>query len=320
VVAVTSLLPFPQAGGGVSAAHSVRARLLAAIDAARGDILVEQDRPSGPHTGSGYGLTYPWYPRPGHQVRIHTLGWAADGRLFQDAEFIFTMPAGHGTPAMNPIDGDADLTVMGIFFAVFPARRAWGKWHHTNKTLGLSADAAGIRYQLANGQFKIIRRGVVDGHKAIELGIEPGETTPRHPGGLPPDLAAARPAASQVNRWPGRGRDTASESIMPNACQNIGTSRHLGRSTASRVRSDAKPSAQPALVRTQHLPLPAETAPGLGISGLAGRLPVVSLCVMVCRCGPLHGSGYRTYGGRNRAGASGSPDRLLLDFGARRRR
>ncbi len=104
-------------------------------------------------------------------VRIHTLGWAADGRLFQDAEFIFTMPAGHGTPAMNPIDGDADLTVMDTFFAVFPARRAWGKWHHTNKTLGLSADAAGIRHQLANGQFKIIRRSVVDGHKAIELGM-----------------------------------------------------------------------------------------------------------------------------------------------------
>src|ERR1019366_1889931 len=48
----------------------------------------------------------------------------------------------------------------------------------------------------------------------------------------------------------------------------------------------------PTLVRTQHLPPPAETAHGLGIPGLAGRLSVVPLCVMVCRCEPLHSSGY----------------------------
>src|ERR1035438_3677603 len=46
------------------------------------------------------------------------------------------------------------------------------------------------------------------------------------------------------------------------------------------------------LVRTQHLPPPAETARGLGIPGLAGRLAVVPLCVMLCRCEPLHSSGY----------------------------
>ena len=105
VVAVTSLLPGPQAGGSLAAAHSLRARLLAAIDAARGDILMTHGQPSGPgqHGGSGYTLTYPWYPRPGQQVRIHTLGLGADGKLFQDDESIFTMPAGHGTPAMNPV-------------------------------------------------------------------------------------------------------------------------------------------------------------------------------------------------------------------------
>ena len=173
VVAVILLLPGPQAGGGLAAAHSLRARLLAAIDGARGDILSARGRPSGPgqNGGSDQTLTFPWYPRPGQQVRMHTLGWGADGRLFQDAESIFTMPAGHGTPAMNPVDGDADLTVTGTFFAVFPARHAWGKWHHLSLTLGLSADAAGIRHQLASGQFTIIRRGVVNGHQAIELGL-----------------------------------------------------------------------------------------------------------------------------------------------------
>jgi hypothetical protein len=66
------------------------------------------------------------------------------------------MPAGHGTPAMNPVVGEADLTVTGTFFAVVPARHAWGKWHHLSLTLGLSADAPGLRHQLATGQFKII--------------------------------------------------------------------------------------------------------------------------------------------------------------------
>jgi hypothetical protein len=102
---------------------------------------------------------------------VRTLGWGGDGKLFNDAESIFTMPAGHGTPAMNPVDGDADLTATGTFFAVFPARHTWGRWHHLSLTLGLPADAAGLRHQLANGHFKIIRRGVVDGHKATELGL-----------------------------------------------------------------------------------------------------------------------------------------------------
>src|ERR1035438_1151148 len=46
------------------------------------------------------------------------------------------------------------------------------------------------------------------------------------------------------------------------------------------------------LVRTQHLPPPAETARGLGIPGLAGLLANVPLCLMMCRCEPLHSSGY----------------------------
>jgi hypothetical protein len=79
VVAVITLTAGPQAGG-VSAAQPLRARLLAAIDAARGDILMTQSPPS-PHTGTGYELTYPWYPRPGQQVTIHNIGWDTQGKL-----------------------------------------------------------------------------------------------------------------------------------------------------------------------------------------------------------------------------------------------
>src|ERR1700687_4744082 len=45
-----------------------------------------------------------------------------------------------------------------------------------------------------------------------------------------------------------------------------------------------KPSAQPTLVRTQHLPPPAKTARSLRKRGPAGRFLLVPPCVMVCRC------------------------------------
>ena len=45
-----------------------------------------------------------------------------------------------------------------------------------------------------------------------------------------------------------------------------------------------KPSAQPTLVRTQHLPPPAKTARSLRKRGPAGRFPLVPPCVIVCRC------------------------------------
>jgi len=71
--------------------------------------------------------------------------------------------------------------------------------------------------------------------------------------------------------------------------ERLGRSRPL--SGVARV-SPVKPSAQPTQVRTLHLPPPAKTANGLGIPGLAGRLATVPLCLMMCRCEPLHSSGY----------------------------
>ena len=59
-----------------------------------------------------------------------------------------------------------------------------------------------------------------------------------------------------------------------------------------RDRLTVKPSAKPTLVRTQHLPLPAETARELGIPRLAGLLAAVPLCFIMFRCEPLRSSGY----------------------------
>ena len=46
-----------------------------------------------------------------------------------------------------------------------------------------------------------------------------------------------------------------------------------------------KPSAQPTLVRTQHLPPPAETAPWLRKRARGAVLLLVTLCLMACHCG-----------------------------------
>ena len=53
-----------------------------------------------------------------------------------------------------------------------------------------------------------------------------------------------------------------------------------------------KPSASPTLVRTQHLPLPAETARDLGIFRVRGSSCVVSSSVIAGQETSLHHAGY----------------------------
>ena len=72
---------------------------------------------------------------------------------------------------MNPVDGSVDLAVSNTLIVVYPSGHGWGEWHNQGQIVALPVNAAGLRRQLANGQFKIIRRGVVDGRKAIELAM-----------------------------------------------------------------------------------------------------------------------------------------------------
>ena len=180
-VAVATV-PGPARRGGPVSGPVLRARLLAAIDGARGDILSSQTQLSGPGEsgpGSGTGhsqtLTSPWYPRPGQRVRVHTLGYGSDGTLGKDFEYIFTMPAKPGASNTDPIDatvwGGEDLTVTGSFLAVFRATRTWGEWHRLTLNVELAADAAGIRQAISQGRLTVVGHGEVDGHQAIELGI-----------------------------------------------------------------------------------------------------------------------------------------------------
>jgi hypothetical protein len=68
-------------------------------------------------------------------------------------------------------------------------------------------------------------------------------------------VAAAAPAGPRAALRPG-------SLIMPNTCADSGASRSQGTSCAYGAGS-VKPSAQPTLVRTQHLPPPGKTAPDL---------------------------------------------------------
>jgi hypothetical protein len=74
--------------------------------------------------------------------------------------------------------------------------------------------------------------------------------------------------------------------------------------------SPVKPSAQPTLVRTQHLPPPAKTAPGLRRSRPVGRLLVVPPWHYVPSQG-VPSQWLRTYSGRERRRASGSRHRRI---------
>ena len=82
----------------------------------------------------------------------------------------------------------------------------------------------------------------------------------------------------------GRGGDP-----VPNACANEASARRSRWSKAYSAGS-VKPSAQPTLVRTQHLPPPAKTAPGLRKRGPAGRFPLVTPCIRVRHCGSMYSS------------------------------
>ena len=167
-VALTlTLASSPRAGNLHQATQSLRARLLAAIDTARADILYAQ-------TPGARGGTWvsPWYPRPGQQVRVRVLGLDDRGVPFKDGEYIFPFPAA-GHPASrfdSPLDWGA-LNVSGTVIQVDHPRHTWGEWHHASIYLALPVNPAGIRHQIASGNLRVIARTTVRGHPAIELGM-----------------------------------------------------------------------------------------------------------------------------------------------------
>jgi len=160
-----------------TAAAALRARLLAAIDTVSGDILYTHS-PGGPPGGG----QYPAYPRPGQEVHVR-VGPAvgSDGKVYKDGEYSFRMPSGN--PANNyPANLDqGGLQLSGTLLVVNHFKQVWGVWHG-HFILGFTLDAAGIRAEIANDQFTVIRRTELHGRQAIELKINvpPSPEAPPH--------------------------------------------------------------------------------------------------------------------------------------------
>jgi hypothetical protein len=181
VLAVTALLPAHQAGGGLIAAPALRARLLAAIDTASGDILYAP-APGGPLVGG----QYPAYPQPGQEVHVRVgpvVG--SDGKVYKDGEYSFKMPSETALhDYINNYTANLDqggLNLSGTAIWVDHFRHIWGECH-SKFILGFTLDAAGIRAEIAGGQFTVIGRTELHGQQAIELKINvpPSNEAPPH--------------------------------------------------------------------------------------------------------------------------------------------
>jgi hypothetical protein len=159
-------------------APALRTRLLAAIDTASGDILYAH---GGPAPGGGTWQS-PAYPQPGQEVHFRILGLGPDGMVFKDGEYSFRMPAGND--ATNSYASNFDqggLQLSGTLMVVNHFRHAWGVWHG-HFILGFPLDAAGVRAEIANGQFKVAGRTELHGQPAVELDINvpPNNEAPPH--------------------------------------------------------------------------------------------------------------------------------------------
>ena len=87
--------------------------------------------------------------------------------------------------------------------------------------------------------------------------------------------------------------------------------RHTAGCPSGQRERSVKPSAQPTLVRTQHLPPPAKTARSLRKRGPAGRFLLVPPCVIVCRCRSSRSDRYGHIADSVPGKASGPWNRLL---------
>jgi hypothetical protein len=162
-------------------APALQVRLLAAIDTVSGDILYTP-APGQPLSGG----MYPAYPKPGQEVYVR-IGPAkgTDGRIYKDGQYSFQMPSetvlhhyiNHYTANLD--QGGPQLSGMAMWVNHF--RHDWSQCHSTF-ILGFTLGAAGIRDEVANGQFTIVGRTELHGQQSIELkfNVPPNHEAPPH--------------------------------------------------------------------------------------------------------------------------------------------
>jgi hypothetical protein len=159
------------------AAPALGARLLAAIDTASGDILYTHT-PGRPLSGG----QYPAYPQPGQEVHIR-VGPAvgSDGKVYKDGEYSFKMTSANPAKNYTANLDQGGLHLSGTVLAVDHFNHTWRECH-SKFILGFTLDAAGIRAEIANGQFTVIGRTKLNGQQAIELkfNVPPNNEAPPH--------------------------------------------------------------------------------------------------------------------------------------------
>jgi len=178
VAVIAAVAHGPATKATPTAAPALRARLLAAIDTASGDILYTHGVPA---TGGG-DWQWPTYPQAGQEVHLRILGLGSDGTVFKDGEYSFRMPSGNDAASSYTSNLDqGGLQLSGTVMVVNHFRHVWGVWHG-QFILGLTLDASGIRAEIANGQFTVIGRTELDGQQAVELQINvpPNNEAPPH--------------------------------------------------------------------------------------------------------------------------------------------
>ena len=92
------------------------------------------------------------------------------------------MPPGNDGASSYTSDLDqGGLRLSGTIMAVNHARHTWGEWH-AKFVLGFPLDAAGVRAEIASGQFKVLGSAELRGQRAVELKIDvpPNNEAPPH--------------------------------------------------------------------------------------------------------------------------------------------
>jgi hypothetical protein len=133
-----------------------------------------------------HGGQYPAFPQPGQQVQVR-VGPAvgSDGKVYKDGQYSFTMPSQSAMQYyIDHYAADLDqggLQLSGTATWVNHFQHVWSQCHSTF-ILGFTLDAAGIRAEIANGQFTVIGRTELDGQQAIELNfnVPPTSEAPVH--------------------------------------------------------------------------------------------------------------------------------------------
>jgi hypothetical protein len=159
------------------AAPVLRARLLAALDTVSGDILYAH-APGAPLGGG----QYPAYPQPGQEVHVRVgPDVGSDGKVYKDGEYSFTMPAANPYANYTANLDQGGLQLSGTVMVVNHFRHLWRECPSTF-VLGFTLDPAGIRAELADGQFTVIGPTELNGQQAIELQINvpPNNEAPPH--------------------------------------------------------------------------------------------------------------------------------------------